>query len=94
MANSIEECIPAFSMWKMFNDTIIPTLSKMEYSESSLQKLASIVKTKEFLKIVVYNHEPTLTFKEYQHILNKYKIFTLWLLGRFFYFLSCEKLTR
>lgn len=91
--SGIEEMIPAFSMWKMFNETI-PALFKMENCESNVEKLVKIIKSEEFSNIFVCNYETTWTFEKYEAISNKYKSFTVWLLGRFFYLLSYEKLCR
>lgn len=92
--DSIEESIPAFSMWKMFNKTIIPALLNMEYTDASLQKLRKIIKTQEFLSIFVYRHDPALPIKENEDISYYYETFMRWLLGRLFYLLTDEKLTK
>lgn len=80
-------------MWKMFNDTI-PALFKLENCEGNVERLGNIIKSDEFSNIFVYNHDPLLTLQEYESISTKYKSFTVWLLGRFFYLLSSEKLVR
>lgn len=90
---TIEETDPAFSMWKMFNDTI-PALFKLENCEGNVERLGNIIKSDEFLNIFVYNHNPLHTMEENESISSKYKSFTVWLLGRFFCFLSSEKLAR
>lgn len=90
---TVEETIPAFSMWKMFNDTI-PALFKLENCEGNVERLGNIIKSDEFSNIFVYNHNPSLSMEEYESVSGKYKSFTMWLLGRFFYLLSCEKLVR
>lgn len=89
----VENTIPAFSTWKMFNDTI-PALFKMENSEINFERLGKILKSDEFSNIFVYKHQPTLTMEEYESVADKYKSFTAWLLGRFFYLLSAEKVAR
>lgn len=90
---TIEDKIPAFPMWKMFNDTI-PALFKLENCESNVERLGNIIKSDEFSNIFEYNHNANLTMEEYESISSKYKSFTVWLLGRFFYLLSVEKLVR
>lgn len=91
---SLEERIPAFAMWKMFNDTV-PALSKMEeHPEGNVKKLANIINSEEFSGIFVYNNTQSLEPEEYIAISHMYKSFTEWLLGRFFYLLSYEKLSR
>lgn len=90
---AIEEAVPAFSMWKMFNDTL-PALFKQENCEGSVEKLGNIIKSDAFSNIFVYNYNASVTMEEYESISTKYKSFTVWLLGRFFYLLSSEKLAR
>ncbi|XP_017770441.1 PREDICTED: serine/threonine-protein kinase atr-like [Nicrophorus vespilloides] len=85
--------IPAFSMWKMFNDTI-PVMLKMESSESSLNMLTNILAMPEFSRIFLFNTNSSLTFQQHKEMSGKYKAFAVWLLGRFFYLLSLEKLSR
>lgn len=87
---NIEEVIPTFSMWKSFNETLTNT----KYNESNVKKLANVINTEEFSNILLYNHNPTLTFEQNNEINDKYKAFTVWLLGRVFYLLSNEKLAR
>lgn len=90
---AIEDQIPAFSMWKMFNDTI-PALFNLEHCEDNVERLGNIIKSDEFSNIFVYSHNPNLTMQECESLSSKYKSFTVWLLGRFFYLLSSEKLAR
>lgn len=92
--SSLEERIPAFSMWKMFNDTV-PALCRMEeHPEPNVKRLANIINSEEFSNIFVYNNTHSLGLEEYTTISRMYKAFTEWLLGRFFYLLSYEKLSR
>lgn len=91
--SAIEDQIPAFSMWKMFNDTI-PALFELDNCEDNVERLGNIIKSDEFSNIFVYNHNPNLSMAESEFLLSKYKSFTVWLLGRFFYLLSSEKLAR
>lgn len=77
-------------MWKSFNETLTNT----KYNESNVKKLANVINTEEFSNILLYNHNPALTFEQHNEINDKYKAFTLWLLDRLFYLLSNEKLTR
>ncbi|XP_018326735.1 uncharacterized protein LOC108738022 [Agrilus planipennis] len=86
----MEAIIPAFSMWKALNETI-PALLNLEYCESNYKKLESIVMSKEFLNLFVFNHDSNLTIHENKSIITKYKAFTMWLLGRFVHILSCDK---
>lgn len=90
---TIEDKIPAFSMWKMFNDTI-PALFSLEHCEDNVERLGNIIKSDQFSNIFVYSHNPSLTIDECESISGKYKSFTVWLLGRFFYLLSFENLIR
>lgn len=90
---TIEEQIPAFSMWKMFNDTI-PALFNLDNVEGQIERLGKIIKSDEFSNIFVYSYNPNITSIECEFISNKYKSFTVWLLGRFFYLLSSEKFVR
>lgn len=91
--DNIEERIPAFTTWKMFNDTI-PALINSDCCENSLVKLINIVNHKEFSNLVfVYNRDSGISFDEYEEMSKMYKAFTMWLLGRLYYFLSSSKLT-
>jgi hypothetical protein len=87
------EEIPAFSIWETFNETI-PALMSTKPSEKSLEHLAKIIKSGDFSNIFVYNRDPAISFDDYERVANKYKSFTTWFLGRFFYLLSCEKLSK
>ncbi|KAJ8944482.1 hypothetical protein NQ314_009466 [Rhamnusium bicolor] len=91
--STIEENIPAFSMWKMFNDTV-PVLMKGDCSETSVRRLASIIQSKEFSNIFIFSKDPLLTFQEYHKIEQKYKAFTTWLLGQFFYLLGHDRFSK
>ncbi|KAK5640945.1 hypothetical protein RI129_009492 [Pyrocoelia pectoralis] len=84
------ENIEAFPMWEVFNTQIIPGLLDMAFSDDSLQKLTSIIKTTEFLQIVSYTRDPSVSWDEYQKKILQYKAFTIWLLERFFYLLTCD----
>ncbi|XP_072378347.1 serine/threonine-protein kinase ATR [Diabrotica undecimpunctata] len=88
---TLEETIPAFSMWKMFNETI-PAIIKAECWEPSIRRLASIIQSKEYSNILfICAKEVNVTFEQYQEIQKKYKGFTIWLLGQFFYLLGYDK---
>ncbi|XP_023017943.2 serine/threonine-protein kinase atr isoform X2 [Leptinotarsa decemlineata] len=89
----IDEIIPAFSSWKMINDTI-PVLMKGECSEASVKRLATIIQSKECSNIFICAKDPMFTFEQYQEISEKYKTFTTWLLGQFFYLLGCERFSK
>ncbi|CAH1959456.1 unnamed protein product [Acanthoscelides obtectus] len=79
------------SYWKMFNE-MVPEIRKAECSESGVKKLANIIQSREFSNIIfICTKDPCHTFEKYQDICNKYKAFTTWLLGQFFYFLGSEK---
>lgn len=82
---SMEEEIPA-----LFHETI-PALIKEE-SPENVKRLANIIQSKEFSNIFVCIKEPTQTFEQYEATLHKYKSFTVWLLGQFFYLLNSDKL--
>lgn len=90
---NLESKIPAFSMWKMFNDTI-PALFEIEFSEACVERLTNIVKSEEFSNIFVFNDNSELSLMEYESIARKYDAFTVWLVGKFFYLLQCDKLSR
>ncbi|KAG5868652.1 hypothetical protein JTB14_031712 [Gonioctena quinquepunctata] len=90
---TIEGNIPAFSSWKMFNDTV-PVLIKGECSETNLKKLATIIQSKECSNIFICAKDPTYTFEHYKKISEMYKAFTTWLLGQFFYLLGYEKFSK
>ncbi|CAH1116639.1 unnamed protein product [Phaedon cochleariae] len=89
----VEEEIPAFSMWKMFNDTIA-VLIRGDCSESSVKRLAAIIQSKECSNIFICIKDANVTFQQYQQISEKYKAFTTWLLGQFFYLLGCERFSK
>lgn len=90
---NVEEHIPAFSMWKMLNETV-PVLRKGDCSEASIKKLAAIMQSKEGSNIFISHKDPSLSFQQYQEISNCYKAFTTWTLGQLFYLLSLEKLDK
>lgn len=87
----VEEHIPAFSMWKMLNETV-PVLRKNDCSEASIKKLTSIIQSKEGSNIFISHKDPSVSFEQFQEINNCYKVFTTWILGQFLYLLSLEKL--
>ncbi|KAK4874516.1 hypothetical protein RN001_013876 [Aquatica leii] len=91
---NVEENIPAFPMWKMFNKTVIPALLNMEYSDIDLQTLTNIIKTTEFSNIFVYARDLNTPLEDYERKSKNYKAFTVWLLGRFLYLLSCDNLLK
>ncbi|RZC32904.1 serine/threonine-protein kinase ATR, partial [Asbolus verrucosus] len=90
---SLTDEIPAFSIWETFSETI-PALMSTRPSEKSVEHLAKIIKSGDFSNIFVYNRDSSQSFKSHQKITDKYKCFTTWFLGRFFYLLSCEKLSK
>lgn len=90
---NVEEHIPAFSMWKMLNETV-PVLRKGDCSEASIKKLAAIIQSKEGTNIFISHKDPMLSFQQFQEIGNRYKAFTTWILGQFFFLLSLEKLEK
>ncbi|XP_044272747.1 serine/threonine-protein kinase ATR-like [Tribolium madens] len=90
---SVPDEIPAFSIWETFNETI-PALMAMKSSEKSAEHLAKIIKSGDFTNIFVYSRDPLSSFEDYQRVAGKYKSFTTWFLGRFFYLLSCETLCK
>lgn len=87
---NVEEHIPAFSMWKMLNETV-PVLRKGDCSEASIKKLASIIQSKEGSSIFICQKDQSVLFQQFQNISDNYKSFTTWILGQFFYLLSLEK---
>ncbi|XP_063916724.1 serine/threonine-protein kinase ATR-like isoform X2 [Zophobas morio] len=90
---SILEEIPAFSIWETFHQTI-PALMSTKTSERSAEHLAKIIKSGDFTNIFVYSRDPSMSFEAYQTVANKYKSFTTWFLGQFFYLLSCKGLSK
>ncbi|CAH0564186.1 unnamed protein product [Brassicogethes aeneus] len=92
MPQTLEEIIPAFSTWKMINETV-PDLLK-DCSEGSLKRLANIIQSKEHSNIFIYDKDPNLSYENYEDIINKYKAFTTWLLGQLLYVISCEKVSK
>lgn len=91
MAISAED-IPAFPMWKMFYDTI--KLLELEYTESKIEHLAKIVKSQNLSHVFIYNTDETVPYERYKLMYQKYKAFTIWLLGKFFYLSSLNNLSR
>lgn len=91
--STIETNIPAFGMWKMFNDTV-PVLIRGDCSESSVKRLAGIIQSKEFSNIFIYSQDPQVSFEQCQEIGEKYKAFTTWLLGHFFYLLGYDRFSK
>lgn len=91
--STIEMNIPAFGMWKMFNDTV-PVLIGGDCSESSVKRLAGIIQSKEFSNIFIYGQDPQVSFEQYEEIGEKYKAFTTWLLGQFFYLLGYDRFSK
>lgn len=98
MSNSnteTETLIPALSMWKMFSDTVPELYNKMENNpEDTVQRLTNIINSDELSNIFVFPRPEEITNEEYELITDKYKSFTVWLLGRFFHFLNFEELQR
>ncbi|KAJ8979822.1 hypothetical protein NQ317_002087, partial [Molorchus minor] len=91
--STMEENIPAFPMWKMFNDTVI-VLIKGDYSEIGIKKLANIIQSKEYSNLFNCCKDPEVGFEQYQEIGEKYKAFTTWLLGQFFFLLGNERISK
>lgn len=87
---NVEEHIPAFSMWKMLNETV-PVLIKGDCSEASVKKLAAIIQSKEGSNIFINHKDPLQSFQQFQEIGYYYKAFTTWILGQFYYLLSLDK---
>ncbi|KAB0793869.1 hypothetical protein PPYR_13489 [Photinus pyralis] len=88
------ENIDAFPMWEVFNKQIIPALLDMAFSDATLQRLTSVIKTTEFLKIIAYTRDPSTSWEEYQKKTLQYKAFTIWLLERCFYLLTCDNFAK
>lgn len=80
---SVEEEIPAFSMWKIFYDTM--KLLEMDQSEGRIEDLANIINTQKLTSIFVYSADGSIPYDKYNSMCQKYKAFTIWLLGKFFY---------
>lgn len=80
--------------WKAFNDTMPARISYKIYNECNVKRLVHVVKSKNFLSILVYQRDGTLPYDQYEKISLKYKAFTVWLLGRFFNLLNADKLSR
>lgn len=89
---SVETDIPAYPMWKIFYDTI--KLLELDYSESKIEHLANIVNTQKLTSIFVYNSDGTVSYERYNEMCQKYKAFTVWLLGKFFYLSTFNNLSR
>lgn len=88
--SGLENKVPAYSMWKIFYDTI--QLLEREQSESKIKHLADIVNSENLTNIFVYSSDVSLSYEQYEEMSRRYKAFTVWLLGRFFYLLSCRDL--
>lgn len=91
---SDEQKIPALPMWKIFSHTV-PNLYNINFKpEDNVQALTRIINSEELSNILVFSPLGHITIDEYNMITAKYKSFTIWLIGRFFYFLSCDHLAR
>lgn len=88
--DNVEE---ALSMWKTFKEAIL-SLTNLKNIENNMKRLTNVIKSDEFLKMLIPNHNPNLTLEQSNAINEKYKSFTMWVLGRFFYLLGHCKLHR
>ncbi|GJQ85421.1 hypothetical protein Trydic_g23851 [Trypoxylus dichotomus] len=88
---SIETEIPAFSMWKIFYDTM--KLLELDHSETKIEHLANIITTQKLTHIFVYNPDGIVSYEQSNLISQKYKAFTIWLLGKFFYLSTLNNLS-
>lgn len=89
MTDNSSENIPCAFMWQVFHNTIMSMFKNIDSAENNLRILVNTILTsKEF--------EETLVPKQYggerPTVDRQYEEFTVWLLGRLFYLLSCEKL--
>lgn len=80
----------AFPTWKMLDELVDSLLKPGAIDRNAIQTLANMVMSKEFSRTFIYNKEAGINFQAYEDIVDKYRSFTTWLLGQFFYFLSCD----
>lgn len=86
--DNIEELIPAFSTWQTINETF----TNLKYTDNNVKRFVNLTKSDEFLKTLICSHNSNLTYEQSEEINVKYKSFTVWVLGRFFYLLGRSKL--
>lgn len=89
---SIEKIVP-ISSWQTIHNVVSPLITSEDKVENLL-KLTNIVKLKEFSNVIVFNHDPGLSFQAYEEVSKIYQEFTTWLLGQFYYLLSVDRTTR
>lgn len=97
MYNSNNEMpIPALTMWKMLSDTVPILYNTTEQNpENTVQHhLTKLISSDQLSNIFIFSRPEEITNAEYELISDKYKSFTVWLLGRFFHFLSVEELQK
>lgn len=80
----------AFPTWKMLDELVDTLLKPGAIDKNALQTLANMVMSKEFSRTFIYIKEPGITLQTYNDIVNDYCCFVTWLLGQFFYFLTCD----
>ncbi|XP_071056684.1 serine/threonine-protein kinase ATR [Onthophagus taurus] len=86
----IKDKIPAYSTWEIFYHTI--QLLEQEPCETMISKLTEIVNSENLTNIFVYTSTSDESYKHQEEMSQQYKSFTIWLMGKFFYLLSCESL--
>lgn len=79
----------AFPTWKMLDELVDTLLKPGAIDKNALQTLANMVMSKEFSRTFIYIKEPGISLQTYNDIVNDYCCFVTWLLGQFFYFLTC-----
>lgn len=93
--SNYEMPIPALTMWKMFSDTVPILYNTTEQNpENIVQHLTKLISSDQLLNIFIFSRPAEITNEDYEVISDKYKSFTVWLLGRFFHFLSVGELQR
>lgn len=80
----------AFPTWRMLDELVDTLLKPGAVDKNALQTLANMVMSKEFSRTFIYIKEPGITLQTYNDIVNDYCCFVTWLLGQFFYFLTCD----
>lgn len=79
-----------FPTWKMVDELVDTLLKPGATDKNSIQTLANMAMSEQFSRTFIYNKEAGISFQEYEAIVDKYQTFTTWLLGQFFYLLSCD----
>ncbi|KAL1512933.1 hypothetical protein ABEB36_002432 [Hypothenemus hampei] len=80
----------AFPTWKMLDELVDSLLKPGAMDKNTIQTLANMVMSKEFSRTFIYTKEHGIDFQTYEDIVDKYRSFTTWLVGQFFYLLGCD----